>query len=57
MSIWPQLVYLGLMVFGLGLALSKHGDQTTISIWAISIRSGVALALLYFGGFFDPLLR
>lgn len=51
----PQLILLGFMVLGLGVALAKHGqprnDKYNFGISLIT--SAIEIALLYWGGFFN----
>ncbi len=52
---WPQLTYVALIVFSLGITLEQHGKPKTgnESIWVSLIASALALWLLYEGGFFN----
>ena len=53
---WPQYVYLCLMLLGLGVVLAKHGEpQKNYNIWASLFADIIILGLLYFGGFFKGL--
>lgn len=59
MSPWPPLVMLSLMVLGLGLELEANGKPKTgnRSIgWAL-FGATVTATILYWGGFWDPLLK
>lgn len=55
----PQLIFLALMIMGLGVALAKDGEPRDghhsffISLVVTSISAG----LLWWGGFFDVLTR
>lgn len=48
----PQLIYLGLMVMGLGIHLAKHGESDTISFWWSLFGFTIQIILLAWGGFF-----
>lgn len=57
MSVWPQLIYLALVVIGLTLAAVNHGRPREEYHFGLSLFAAVAiLGILYWGGFFDPLL-
>ena len=48
-----QGIMLALMVFGLGIALAKHGqDKGKYSFGISFVDFCITLSLLYFGGFF-----
>jgi len=50
---WPQYVYLGLVLFGLGFVLSNHGEpQTHYNFFTSLLNTSLALFLLIMGGFF-----
>lgn len=52
---WPQITYLNLLLIGLGITISKHGQPETGKHNAFSklISVAIILTLLYFGGFFN----
>lgn len=52
---WPQLTYLALIVFSLGISLEQHGKPKTgnESFWISLTASATSLFLLYQGGFFN----
>jgi len=56
---WPQLIYLGLVILGLGMTLGLHGQpqKKGHNFWGKLISSMIAISLLYWGGFFDCLLN
>lgn len=50
---WPQYVYLSLVVFGLGLSLANHGkSRSNESFWVTLFSAILSIFLLYSGGFF-----
>lgn len=55
----PQLIYLGLIVFALGISAVKHGQPKTgnHSFGTSLLALAIVLPLLWWGGFFDPLFR
>ena len=56
MNMWPQYVYLGLVLFSFGFVVSKHGEsRDPYNAWDALIGAGIALFLLYKGGFFNGL--
>lgn len=52
-GIW-QIIYIGLNVMGLGVALAKHGQPRTDkwNFWATFIATAIQFTILGFGGFF-----
>ena len=54
----PQLIYLGLMAIGIGMEIARHGTEKTgkHNAWSQTIAATLILAVLWWGGFFDPLL-
>lgn len=53
---WPQYTYLALVALGLGYALAKHGEPSPPhNAWGRILGAGLALWLLYMGGFFNGL--
>lgn len=54
MGIW-QIIYLALLMMGLGIHLAKDGQpkEGKYSFWTALISLGIQIALLYFGGFFN----
>ena len=50
----PQVIYLVLLGFGIGVALAEHGKPKTgkHNAWTTIIASMLALMLLRWGGFF-----
>lgn len=56
MGAWPQIVYLALVMMGVGVALAKHGEpRTPYSAWGTLLATAICLGLLWAGGFFAPL--
>lgn len=50
----PQLIYLALAAFGVGVALKTDKQpQEPHSFWHTVLVSSIILGLLYWGGFFD----
>ena len=51
----PQMLYLILLLLGVGLAIGNHGKPKTgnENVWISIIGSGLVLALLFWGGFFS----
>lgn len=51
----PQLIYLGLSLLGLGIAIEQHGKpkKGNENFWITFITWILTLGLLYWGGFFD----
>ena len=51
---WPQLTYVALIVFSLGITLEQHGNPKTgkENFWTSLTASALTLWLLYMGGFF-----
>lgn len=50
---WPQYIYLALMLFGLGVSVANHGkprsDENAITTLVATV---LGFFLLYMGGFF-----
>jgi len=55
----PQLIYLVLTFLGLGVALAQHGKpkEGHHSFWTSLFGGGICWVCLYYGGFFDVLLK
>lgn len=57
--IWPHILYFILVGIGLGLSLTKHGEPKTgehnffVDIFSYAL----GFTILYFGGFFNQLLK
>jgi hypothetical protein len=57
MNIWPPLVYVGFSILGLGYAIAKDGQpRPPYSMWAQLFAIALAWPILWWGGFFAPLL-
>ena len=52
----PSLIYLALVLLGLSIVANAHGEYHKRSFWHSLIATGIVLSLLYWGGFFAPLL-
>ena len=52
---WPQLTYVALIIFSLGISLEQHGKPKTgnHSFWISTLATALTLWLLYQGGFFN----
>ena len=52
---WPQITFVTLVVFSLGITLEQHGKPKTgnESFWTSLIATTLTLWLLYMGGFFN----
>lgn len=55
----PQLIYLALTVLGLGLHVAKHGEpkENKYNVLRYLFNSIVTITILYYGHFFDPILK
>ena len=52
---WPQLIYIGLMLLGEGMAIAKHGEYKKASMhnaWTSLIAYAIDIMILAWGGFF-----
>jgi hypothetical protein len=51
----PQLVYLAIVMFGMGVTLAKFGQRKTDSydLTDLLVAPALGLALLWWGGFFS----
>ena len=53
----PQLIYLALTFFGLGISLAIHGKPRSNENFVVTLISTIiGVGLVYWGGFFDPLI-
>ena len=51
---WPQLIYLGLLILGFGVNIGLHGKpQKEYNAWTKLVDVIISLSILYWGGFFD----
>lgn len=57
MIVWPVYTYIAIQLIGLGIGMSKHGEQIKINFWSILFTSAFVWYLLYKGGFFDVLIK
>ena len=53
----PQLIYLALNCVGLGVAMCQHGKETKSNFWVSLCSTVLGCALLWWGGFFDPMFK
>ncbi len=50
---WPQITWIALAAMGVGISMVKHGQpREPYSLWTSLIGTGIAVGLLYAGGFF-----
>lgn len=57
MAALPQLIYIVLMALSLGLNFASHGKpREPGNAWYAVAALAIVLPLLWWGGFFDPLL-
>jgi|GEM_PF-2581001 len=51
---WPQAIYLGLMMMGIGLSIARYGEQKRdrYDLVDVAISPALICGLLYWGGFF-----
>ncbi len=49
---WPQAIYLCLVLYGVALAIIKHGEEDTTNAYTSITASILVVALLIWGGFF-----
>jgi hypothetical protein len=59
LALWPQLAMLVLLLTGIGKAATRYGELKKpdhYDMTDVLIGPAVLMAILYFGGFFDPLL-
>jgi hypothetical protein len=54
----PQIIWIVLAIAGLMLESYRHGKDKTgkYSVWSHLVAIGFTVMLLYYGGFFDPIL-
>lgn len=58
MSIWPPIVMLLFMMLNFAISLAKAGESRGAFNPLLNLLDAAALAaILYWGGFFQPLLR
>ena len=57
MTIWAPLAYVGLSILGFGFAIAKHGQpREPYNMWTLLLGTALSWSLLWWGGFFEPLL-
>lgn len=54
---WPQLVWMMLIVVGLIGSLYNHGKPKVENFWVTLLSISIGVIILYYGGFFDVLLK
>jgi len=53
----PQLIYLAFVFLGLGITMVNHGKpRSAEDFWTTLIAQVLTVLLLWWGGFFDPLI-
>ena len=52
---WAIYVWLGLQLFGLGIALAKHGEEYEYNFFTTLLGSIISIGLLWAGGAFNNL--
>ncbi|MGB3042500.1 MAG: hypothetical protein WBB98_04880 [Xanthobacteraceae bacterium] len=56
MTIWPQIVYITLTCFGVGVTLARYGEAKVSRYdWTDIFATALVGTILYFGGFFAPI--
>jgi len=55
----PQLIYIALVLVSFGINLAEHGKPRTgkYNAWISFFSLIIAMTILYYGGFFNPLLN
>ena len=54
----PQIIYLSLVFMGLLIGAHQHGkERTPHNFWITLVATGITLFLLYWGGFFDAMIK
>lgn len=55
----PVIIYLIMAGIRIGVGIVLHGKKVEMphSFWAVLVRIAVNLTVLYFGHFFDPILK
>jgi hypothetical protein len=54
---WPQIAYLALTIFGLGVVAANDGKDKPPSQYSFAwtlFSTSIVIAILYFGGFWTP---
>lgn len=52
---WAIYTWFALEIFGLGVALAKHGEERTINFFSTLLGAVISIGLLYLGGAFSNL--
>ena len=54
----PQIIYLSLVFIGLLIAANQHGkERTPHNFWVTLVASLIPISLMYWGGFFDVMVK
>lgn len=54
----PQLIYIALIMISLGMNISSHGEpRGDTNAWNSLISCIIGFAILYWGGFFDVMIK
>lgn len=57
MSVWPPITYAMLGILDLGFVIAKHGQpRDPYSVWSQVFAIALSWSILWWGGFFEPLL-
>ena len=59
MTIYPALIYIILSAIGVGIVLARHGKakDESYNFFSTLFHSSILWAILYWGGFFDSILK
>ena len=56
----PQIIYLMLVMMGLGIHITRHGEDKKpdkYNVWTKLMFSMMTITILYYGGFWDVLIK
>lgn len=54
----PQLTWIALMMLGLGISLANHGKPgKPTNFFIVLLAVSINASILYWGGFFEPLIK
>jgi len=54
----PQIIYLSLVFIGLLLVANQHGkERTPHNFWNTLVATVITISLMYWGGFFDAMIK
>ena len=56
---WPQIIILFLVVFSLGVGAANHGNikSERVNFWTNLVCGLIGQGLLFWGGFYDKLIK